>query len=227
MAGTAAALSPADKCEAAKNKVAGKYAFCRQKAEAKAIKTGDPVDYSTCDEKYSDKWTQAEATAGMGVCPTEGDETAMQSFITQHTDDVAAALNGGPLPDCPGDLATCSSDLATCNGSLGTCNASLGTCNANLGTCNTNLTATTASLATCNADLGTCTGDLTTCNNDLATCQAQPAGQRLRTGQTTCYNAGGTVIGCAGTGQDGELQKGLTVSYTDNGDGTSPTSAPA
>jgi hypothetical protein len=42
----ARALSPADKCEAAKNKAAGKHAFCRQKAEAKAITTGNPADYS-------------------------------------------------------------------------------------------------------------------------------------------------------------------------------------
>ena len=30
----------------------------------------------------------------------------------------------------------------------------------------------------------------------------------------------GTVIPCAGTGQDGELQKGLARAYVDNGDGT-------
>ena len=29
------------------------------------------------------------------------------------------------------------------------------------------------------------------------------------TGQTTCYDAAGAVIACAGTGQDGELQKGV------------------
>ena len=36
-AGSAQGLSPEDKCEADKNKLAGKYAFCRQNAEAKAI----------------------------------------------------------------------------------------------------------------------------------------------------------------------------------------------
>src|SRR5436190_13609944 len=30
-----------------------------------------------------------------------------------------------------------------------------------------------------------------------------------RTGQTVCYDSAGTVIDCAGTGQDGELQKGV------------------
>jgi hypothetical protein len=43
-----------------------------------------------------------------------------------------------------------------------------------------------------------------------------------RTGQTGCWNASGTPISCAGTGQDGEFQKGVSVSprFTDNADGT-------
>src|SRR5262249_52102968 len=40
------------------------------------------------------------------------------------------------------------------------------------------------------------------------------------TGQTTCWNSSGTTVACAGTGQDGELQQGAPLSYTDNGDGT-------
>jgi len=40
------------------------------------------------------------------------------------------------------------------------------------------------------------------------------------TGQTTCSDGSGTVIPCAGTGQDGDLQKGGPLSYADNGDGT-------
>jgi hypothetical protein len=44
-----------------------------------------------------------------------------------------------------------------------------------------------------------------------------------KTGQTKCYNAGGTEISCTGTGQDGEYQKGVTwpnPRFTNNGDGT-------
>jgi len=44
--------------------------------------------------------------------------------------------------------------------------------------------------------------------------------QLIRTNQTICYNLTGAVIGCTGTGQDGELQKGAVRSFTDNGDGT-------
>jgi uncharacterized protein DUF1566 len=40
------------------------------------------------------------------------------------------------------------------------------------------------------------------------------------TGQTTCWNESGAVIACPGTGQDGDIQAGSALSYTDNGDGT-------
>ncbi len=44
-----------------------------------------------------------------------------------------------------------------------------------------------------------------------------------RTGQTTCYDNNFNIINCAGTGQDGELQKGVAwpnPRFTTNGDGT-------
>ena len=44
-----------------------------------------------------------------------------------------------------------------------------------------------------------------------------------RTGQTTCYDELGTLVPCAGTGQDGEFQKGVTLPtprFTDHGNGT-------
>jgi len=43
------------------------------------------------------------------------------------------------------------------------------------------------------------------------------------TGQTTCYDTAGTVIPCATTGQDGDIQAGVAwpaPRFTDNGDGT-------
>ena len=148
----AAALSPSDKCESGKLKEAGKYGFCRLKAEARAVKKGGAPDYSKCDAKYAEKWTGLEGDAG-GECPSNGDEGDIQAFIAQHTDDLAVALDGGPLPNCPTDLATCDSNLDACLDA--------------------------------------------------------PQGQLLRTGQSTCYDAAGGVISCLGTGQDGELQKGL------------------
>jgi hypothetical protein len=42
------------------------------------------------------------------------------------------------------------------------------------------------------------------------------------TGQTSCWDSGGSPVSCAGAGQDGEYQLGETTSprFTDNGDGT-------
>ena len=43
------------------------------------------------------------------------------------------------------------------------------------------------------------------------------------TGQTGCWDAGGTPRDCTGTGEDGEHQAGVewpTPRFTDNGDGT-------
>jgi len=43
----------------------------------------------------------------------------------------------------------------------------------------------------------------------------------LSTGQTLCFgDVVGPPIDCAGTGQDGEFQKGVPRSFTDNGEGT-------
>jgi hypothetical protein len=42
----------------------------------------------------------------------------------------------------------------------------------------------------------------------------------FKTGQTTCYDLAGASRSCTGTGEDGESHKGITASYTDNGDET-------
>ena len=260
-AGTAWGVTPEDNCEAAKNQEAGKYAFCRAKAEAKAIKKGVAPDYSKCDTKLLDKWAKAEAKAiAKGTaCIDAVTDTAIQSFVSAHTDAVATALDGGTLPadvatcnsdlsTCQGDLSTCGDDVSSCNADLGTCNGSLATCagdlgtaqadlttcNGDLGTCQTDLTQSQSDLTACDGDFTTCTGDLGTCNGDLATCNAAlgtcptdlaaclaaPQGQRVRTGQTQCWNSSNVLTPCAGTGQDGDTLTGLTVSFTDNGDGT-------
>jgi hypothetical protein len=45
-------------------------------------------------------------------------------------------------------------------------------------------------------------------------------GRPLKTGQTTCWNVAGQTVSCAGTGEDGELQRGEPRAYEDLGDGT-------
>jgi hypothetical protein len=96
-AGQATALTDAQKCEVTKLKRAGQYNFCRLKAEGKAVKTGDPVDYTKCDLKFSTKWADAE---GIPMCPTTGDSATMQARVTADADDVAACLSGTCPPSC-------------------------------------------------------------------------------------------------------------------------------
>jgi hypothetical protein len=55
-----------------------------------------------------------------------------------------------------------------------------------------------------------------------ATAAAQGSAPVEDTGQKSCWNASGTSISCSGTGQDGELQRGVdwpTPRFTDEGDG--------
>lgn len=110
-ASTAGAVTPGEKCEADKLKTAGKYTFCRMKADAKAIKTSTAPDYSKCDEKYGDKWGLVEGKAG-GACPVTGDEAAVQTQAIDCTDGLAATIGGNPPAGCVGDLLSCEADLA-------------------------------------------------------------------------------------------------------------------
>ncbi|MFN2425874.1 MAG: DUF1566 domain-containing protein [Candidatus Binatia bacterium] len=162
--------SPADKCEAGKNKTVGSYYSCLAKAEAKAITKAATPDYSKCTAKFNDKWDGAE-TKGDGECRDVVLTAPMNSYVAAQAAEAASVVAGAPIPDCAGDLVACEDDLTTCDG-------------------------------------------------DLATCEAQPVGQVHETGQTICYDAAGSVIACTDTGQDGELQKGIADSFTDNGDGT-------
>ena len=95
--------------------------------------------------------------------------------------------------------------LPKCKATLDICTTELATCDTDLGTCTTNLTETTTQLSICINDLETCD----------ASAQAIPA-----TGQTSCWDNNSLIIDCGWTGQDGDIQAGATLAYTDNGDGT-------
>ena len=97
----------------------------------------------------------------------------------------------GTAPARPGGLPQCNEDVVICT-------AERAACNADLQSCHTDLVATQQELDSCNANLATC-------NANVAAAQQFPA-----TGQTTVYRAG----------DDGDIQAGATLSYTDNGDGT-------
>jgi hypothetical protein len=94
--GTPAAVSGAEKCQAGKLKTAGKLVFCRLKAAAKAVKAGQPADFTKCDEKYGAKWAAIESSAA-GQCPVNGDQIAIQMDVTEFCEDVAAAIGGNTV----------------------------------------------------------------------------------------------------------------------------------
>ncbi len=113
--------TPAQTCQASKNRTAEMYAACRESAEAKLASTGDTTKYddaiARCEAKYQVAWQRAEqkAVADGSACTTTDDQEAVQDVSDEYTENVAQHLVGSPLRDCPGDLATCSTDLATCN----------------------------------------------------------------------------------------------------------------
>jgi hypothetical protein len=118
----ALAVSPADKCEAAKLKTAGKLQLCQAKALARAISRGTSADTARCDGHFAADWQTAETAAG-GACPSSGDRAAVQAFVTQQAGDLSAALAGGPLLECPAQLDSCSTGLDTCTADLTNCSA--------------------------------------------------------------------------------------------------------
>ncbi|MDX2169461.1 MAG: DUF1566 domain-containing protein [Deltaproteobacteria bacterium] len=166
----APAVSPADKCQAAKLATAGKLQLCQAKARARAVARGGAADASRCIGHFADKWQAAELAAN-GACRSAGDAVAVAAFVGEQGDELAAALAGGPLLDCATRLDACSDDRARCDAAL-------------------------------------------------ASCRPTPPGRPAATGQTTCSDSGGAPIDCAGSGQDGETQAGLTGDFFDNGDGT-------
>ena len=224
----ASALSPAVKCEASKLKASEGLSSCQLAADVQAVKTGGTADLSNCDAQFATAWATAE-TNGKGRCLTNGDEAAVQAFITQCTDDVAAALAGGALPHCTSDLATCNTSLATCNGSLNTCGSNLSAAQASLTSCSGNLATTQASLATCNSNLATCDSSLSSCNASLAVAQTcgngvidpgEQCDQSNLNGQT-CASQGfaAGVLKC-GAGCMFDTSGCSASRLVDNGDGT-------
>ena len=102
-----AAPSPIQRCESGKNKAAGKYAACRQNAQAKLVLTGDTIKYNEaiakCEVKFADKWIALEVTAAKkGVsCPDAPlTEAQFKTVIDGHTGNITTALGGSGLVWC-------------------------------------------------------------------------------------------------------------------------------
>lgn len=180
----------------------------------------------------------------LGTC-TGSLGTCNSSLGTCNSD---LSTTNADLGSCTGDLGSCTSDLGTCNGNLATANAGTAavgdvltgksfTSAAGLGATGTmpnngavTLTPTTSDQAIaagyhdgtgkCAGDADLVAGNIKSGVNLFGVTGTVSAGGLQKTGQTICYNTAGSVITCAGTGHDGELQKGAARSFTDNGDGT-------
>src|SRR5687767_903151 len=93
-------ITPAQKCEQGKNKEAGKYAYCRQKVEARFAVVADTMARATglqkCLDKYALKWPllESKAVGAGGACPSVGDQGPIQGAIDTHTTNIATALAG-------------------------------------------------------------------------------------------------------------------------------------
>ena len=202
-ASMAGAATPEQKCQGGKNRVAGKYAACRQNAEKGLALTGDMTKYAgaiaKCEAKFAADWQKAEtnaATSGATCLDTPLLAGDFKTAIDANADSIATALAGGGLMNCPADLTTCNADLGTCTGSLGTC---------------------TMNYATCSGGLATCTANYATCSGSLATCSAGTAGG-------ADVLVGKTFSSSAGIGATGTMPNNGALSITP---GTAPQTIPA
>lgn len=93
LASPARAASDAEKCVAAKNKIARTYQQCRTIAEAVGIKKAAPPDYAKCTASFTKKWDKAAAKYG-ATCPDRATVTSMQELIDGQSNDVAALIAG-------------------------------------------------------------------------------------------------------------------------------------
>lgn len=161
-----AAPTAAQLCQSAIALAGAKFAQCRLTAESKSAKgalTGQKLTdaLTKCSTKLSDAYAKATTKYGMACAVTEP-AAGFDEYLTQCSDDTAAAAGGAALPDYPATIATCNADLSTCSDDL----------------------------STCTTDLATTQDDLATCEGDLAACEAVPPVRLLKTGQTTSYGAG-------------------------------------
>jgi hypothetical protein len=96
----AAGPTPAQTCEASKNKIAGKYLKCRELASAKTA-SGGLGDAGKCSDGFDLKWEAAEVKGAMS-CPDDvASADAMEAYLSSLASRAAAAITGTTgVPDC-------------------------------------------------------------------------------------------------------------------------------
>jgi hypothetical protein len=99
----AQAATPEQACKSGKNKTAGKYAACRENAEAKRAAGGETSKYNDaidkCESKFSTAWDKLEAKALAASASCPGDDTPIKGQTSAYTDRVAAQVAGTRFKD--------------------------------------------------------------------------------------------------------------------------------
>ena len=205
VAGTALAADPAVKCESGKLKEASKYSSCRLKADSKAVKKDEAADYAKCEAKFADKWAKAETKAGVGICPSEGDQVSMDARITTDVAEVATLLAGGTVSVCGdgsvgGDESCDGADLAGADcTTLGFASGTLG-CTAG-----------------CGLDVSACAAS--DCGNGVVDAGEDCDLGDLNSGTCTSEGQYGDGLAC-GVGCVYDTSACSATRYTDHADGT-------
>lgn len=91
-----AAVTPENRCEAAKLRETGKLASCLMSSLAKTTQVGEGPNQTAldaCDAKFVLKVGKAE-TAAAGACPTSGDTTALEDAVAALADSVKDSVSG-------------------------------------------------------------------------------------------------------------------------------------
>jgi hypothetical protein len=169
LAGAAQAVLPADaKCQALKNKEAGKYTFCLAKAEMKLVKAKGACSGDGTTACYRDMDC---VSLSLGTCTKD---TARYDVLVGKCNDKFSTNWGNWEANAGGDCPTTAdqSDMQTAVANFAECLAE----------------DLDGAAETC--DIRTVQTDLDACNEDLTTCQAEPPSQPLKTGQSVSYVAG-------------------------------------
>ena len=88
--------TPPTECEASKNKTAGAYYSCREKAEATAITKATDARLQQVHRQVRRQVGRAETT-GAGACPDTVLTAPMNAFIAAQAAEAASVIAGAPI----------------------------------------------------------------------------------------------------------------------------------
>ena len=85
------APTDAQKCVAAKLSATGRYSLCLMQAQARAERTGGPVDFGACSPMHTRAFQRSETKYGE-ACATSGDAASIQIAVGAAADNLGCLL---------------------------------------------------------------------------------------------------------------------------------------